>query len=219
MTLLDFARGPALYWSSLVLVCGLVWRLAGVALLPRRRDLAAPGLHARGRIGGALSTIVRRSLPRRTFLARTFVSVVAGYALHLGLFVILFGGAPHILLVTQATGLSWPAQPKGVTGFASAITLAALIFLLVRRFTDPVLRLISGFDDYLSLVLTLLPVVTGLLLAEETVLSYETLLTWHILSVEAMMVWLPFGKLSHVVFVFAGRAVSGAKFGKRGALT
>ncbi|WP_102225733.1 nitrate reductase [Acidimangrovimonas sediminis] len=219
MTLLDFARGPALYWSTLIMVCGLVWRLAGVALLPFRPDRSAAGPQSRGRVRGALGTIVSRSLPRRTFLARTFATVVVGYAMHLGLLIILLGGAPHILLVAQATGLSWPSLPKGVVALASAVTLVTLVFVLVRRCTHPVLRLLSNFDDFLSIVLTLVPVATGILLAEETVLPYRTLLTWHILSVEAMMIWLPFGKLSHVVFVFAGRAVSGAKLGKRGATT
>lgn len=219
MTLLEFARGPALYWSTLIMICGLVWRITGVLLLPRRPDLSAPGVNSRGRFGGALNEVFTRSIPRRAFVGRTFVTVFIGYAMHLGLMIILLGGAPHILLVEQVTGISWPSLPKGIVAIASAVTLVTLLLVFIRRFTHPVLRLLSNFDDYLSILLTLLPVLTGILLAEETIVSYTTLLTWHILTVEALMIWLPFGKLSHVVFVFAGRAVSGAKLGKRGATT
>lgn len=219
MTLLEFARGPALYWSTLIMICGLVWRITGVLLLPRRPDLSSPGVNSRGRFGGALNEVFTRSIPRRAFVGRTFVTVFIGYAMHLGLMIILLGGAPHILLVEQATGISWPSLPKGIVAIASAVTLVTLLLVFIRRFTHPVLRLLSNFDDYLSILLTLLPVLTGILLAEETIVSYTTLLTWHILTVEALMIWLPFGKLSHVVFVFAGRAVSGAKLGKRGATT
>ncbi|MCJ2184532.1 hypothetical protein MTR62_17810 [Novosphingobium sp. 1949] len=219
MTLLDFARGPALYGSTLILVCGLVWRLTGVFLLPARRDRAAPGKGSYGALWGALRMMIARSLPRRTFLGRTLATVLLGYAMHLGLGIVLLGGAPHVLLIEQATGIGWPTLPKGVVALASGITLVALLLALVRRCTHPVLRLLSNGDDYLSLVLTLIPVATGMLLAEETALPYDTLLTWHILSVEALMIWLPFGKLSHAVFVFAGRAMLGAKLGRRGALS
>ncbi|MBT9386264.1 nitrate reductase [Pseudooceanicola sp. CBS1P-1] len=218
MTLLDFARGPALYAATLIMVCGLVWRLTGVALLPFRRDLAASGPNAKGRVSGALWQVVSRSFPRRSFLGRTMVTVTIGYAMHIGLAVILLGGAPHILLVTQATGLDWPALPKGIVAIASGVTLVSLLLVILRRLTHPVLRLLSNVDDYLSILLTLIPVLTGILLAEETLLPYETLLTWHILSVEALMIWLPFGKLAHVVFVFAGRAALGARQARKGAL-
>ena len=32
MSLLDFARGPALEWSLIIFVIGVVWRLAGTFL-------------------------------------------------------------------------------------------------------------------------------------------------------------------------------------------
>ena len=81
------------------------------------------------------------------------------------------------------------------------------------------LRLLSRVDDYLSWLLVFLPVLTGILLSGETVASYGTLLALHILSVELLMVWLPFGKLMHVALVFAGRGVMGFNFARKGAAT
>jgi len=91
--------------------------------------------------------------------------------------------------------------------------------LLIRRVTHPVMRLLSTADDYLSWLLVFLPVSTGILLSGETIASYETLLTLHILSVELMMIWLPFGKLMHAGLVFASRAAMGANFARKGAAT
>jgi hypothetical protein len=219
MTLLAFARGPALQAASLIMIAGMFWRLAGILLLKRRTAHAAARHRLLRRLSGGAITIVTRSIPRRNFWPCVATGVSLGWVMHVGLFVILFAGAPHILLCHQLTGLSWPSLPKGVIVIASALTLAALIALLVRRLTHPVLRLLSNADDYLSWLLVFLPVTTGIMLSGETVAGYGTLLALHILSVEALMVWLPFGKLMHVALVFAGRGVMGFNFARKGAAT
>ena len=40
MTLLDFARGPALQWSLIILVTGIIWRVVGALLISSRKDLS-----------------------------------------------------------------------------------------------------------------------------------------------------------------------------------
>ncbi len=42
MSLLEFARGPALEWSVFVFVVGVLWRLLSVLLLRGKRDLSEP---------------------------------------------------------------------------------------------------------------------------------------------------------------------------------
>jgi hypothetical protein len=39
----------------------------------------------------------------------------------------------------------------------------------------------------------------------------------HLLSVELLLVWLPFSKLSHAFLAFASRGVTGAAFARKGA--
>lgn len=219
MTLLDFARGPALYAAILIMVAGLAWRLTTVLLLPAHSNLSVPTVGRTAVWRGALATIFTRMVPRRAFRRRTLVGLSLSYAFHIGLLIILVGGAPHILLFREAFGIDWPGLPQGVITLVSGITLALLVLVLIRRLTHPVLRLLSGFDDYLSLLLTLAVVLTGVLLAGETLADYEHLLAAHLLSVEALMVWLPFGKLAHVVLVFTGRAAQGARFSRKGAAT
>jgi nitrate reductase gamma subunit len=219
MTLLEFARGPAFQASVLILIAGLTWRLAAIFLLRRRPQFAAPRHGLPARIGGGAATILTRFVPRRTFWPRIAVSVVLSAVFHLGLALIIFGGAPHILLIHQFTGLSWPSLPKGVIVLVSGVTLASMIALLLRRIAHPVLRLLSTADDYLSWLVVFLPVLTGILLSGETVAGYETLLALHILSAELMIVWLPFGKLMHAGLVFAGRGLMGMNFSRKGAAT
>ena len=70
--------------------------------------------------------------------------------------------------------------------------------------TSPVLKLISRGEDHISWVLTFLPVLTGLAAATHVGARYETLLALHILSICALLIWFPFGKLMHAfLFVFS----------------
>lgn len=219
MTLLAFARGPALQAAVLIMIAGICWRLAGIFLLRRRKRFALPRASVPGRIGGAFATILTRFVPRRTFWPRIAVSVVLSAVFHIGLLIILLGGAPHIQLIHQITGLAWPNLPKGLIVIVSGLTLASMIGLLIRRVFHPVLRLLSNVDDYLSWLLVFLPVLSGVLLSGETIGGYGTLLALHILSVELLMIWLPFGKLMHTLLVFAGRGAMGLNFARKGAAT
>jgi nitrate reductase gamma subunit len=160
-----------------------------------------------------------RSVSAPPFRSRTLYSNLVGYAFHIGLAITVFGYLPHILFIKDMTGLSWPGLPSGVIYIAGVVTLAALVAALIRRMTHPVMRLLSNFDDYASWVITVLPVVTGLLAVAHLGARYETLLALHILSFQLLMVWLPFGKLGHSFLVFFARGTTGMNFARRGART
>ncbi len=214
MTLLEFARGPALQWSLIVLVAGIAWRLVGTLLLSDRTDLSIP--RQKSGLKDGLGAIATRSLPAHVFEKRIRFQHVAGYAWHLAFFVTVLFFGPHILFFESILGFSWPNLPNGVVLFAGAVALAVLIALLIRRMTNPVQKLISNADDYISVVLTLLPLVTGIVAFAHIGGRYETLLAIHLLSVEALFVWFPFGKLMHTAMTFPSRYQAGTSFGRRG---
>ena len=227
MTLLEFARGPALQWSIAIFVFGLLWRLVGVFFLKTRKDLSAPRNPAAWK---GLRLIALRSWPRKEFLEGTAFGEVMGYAFHLGFLVTLFFYVPHLLFFESVFegligtdfegifGFAWPALPTGVITFLSAVSIAALVAVLVHRITNPVKRLISNFDDYFSWFVTIAPLVTGMAaFAHLAGWPYERLLAWHLLSVELLLVWFPFGKLMHAFTIFAARGTTGMIFERKGA--
>ena len=93
------------------------------------------------------------------------------------------------------------------------------------RLSDPVRRLLSGFEDYFSWLVVLLPLLTGMAALGQSYAGgalaaapLEPLpVAIHLLSVELLFVWLPFGKLAHAFLVFASRGVTGAAFARKGA--
>jgi nitrate reductase gamma subunit len=135
---------------------------------------------------------------------------------HVALFVTVLFFTPHILFFESVLGFRWPSLPNSIVLFAGAVALAVLIALLIRRATNPVQKLISNADDYISVIVVMLPLLTGILAFAHIGARYETLLAIHLLSIEALFIWFPFGKLMHTAMTFPSRFQAGTSFGRKG---
>jgi nitrate reductase gamma subunit len=215
MELLNFARGPALQFAVIVFIAGLIWRLFHIWLTAKKVDLSDS--RQGGERAGGIRAVFSRFRHHEPFRERTRNGMIMAYTMHIGLAIIVFGGAPHILFIESFTGLSWTPLPTIVIHATAALTLAAMITSFVRRLTHPVLKMISNFDDYFTWLVTILPVITGILAFAHFGARYETLLAVHILSVEALLIWFPFGKLMHSFIVFGSRYATGVAFTHKGA--
>jgi nitrate reductase gamma subunit len=185
MRLLDFARGPGLHWALVIMVTGFFWRGADFALRRGGRNLhwARKGLH----------------VPNRRWQ-------IDSYTMHAGLLIVLFGFAPHILFIAAITGLQWPSLPTVVVLGAGVISLAAMVAGLIHRLTTAEPSVFSVFDDYFTWSAVFVAMLTGLICYPHVggaplLGPYAILLTAHLLAVELLMIWLPFGKLIHVAFM------------------
>ncbi len=217
MTLLDFARGPAFYWSFAIFIAGVFWRLTGLLLLSGERDVSKP--KREGRLGAGLRLVLLRSVPPHELEKNITFQHFTGYVWHLGFFVtFLFLGA-HMPFIRSLIGFGWPTLQNSVVLVITAVTLGILVTLYVRRLFHPVLRVITDADDHISVLLTMLPLATGVAAFahwEPFGTRYESMLAIHILSVEALLVWLPFGKIFHAVSALLVRFRTGAAFNRRG---
>jgi nitrate reductase gamma subunit len=218
MTLLDFARGTAMKWSLIILVAGVVLRLAGTYLMAKFKDYSQA--KASDTTAGGFRTIVTRTTPIADLEPRVRFSHYSGYLWHIGLFITVLFYAPHILWFKSILGFGWPSLPTTIVIAAAAITLGTLIALLIRRVMHPALSAISSFDDYLSWFVTTLPIATGLAafahFGSDWGWRYETVLAVHILSVELLFIYFPFGKLIHPFTIWFTRFAVGAEMERRG---
>jgi nitrate reductase gamma subunit len=211
--LLLWARGPGLSIATVIMVGGIVVRLLEIFLMGRKSNLAV----ARGSAtAGGFGTMFRRSIPDAGTFKRSTFTIVAGYIFHIGLFIVIFLFIPHILLFESTFGLSWPGLPSNLIDAVNVITIIALVAVLVHRLLDPVMRLLSEFNDYLVWFVTILPLITGWLAFNRVGLTGPSLLALHILSVELLMVLLPFTKLSHAFTLWIARWYNGAIAGYKG---
>ena len=211
--LLALARGPLFDIALVIFAAGVVIRLVEILLIGRKPDFSEP------REGGAAAgfkTIFSRSVPYDSMIRRNAFVVVAGYIFHIGLFVTIFLFVPHIELFKSVLGFGWPGLPTPLVDFLAVASIAALIAILINRLRDPVLRFLSGFQDYLVWALTFLPLLTGYLAFHHMFVRYELMLALHILSVELLLVAFPFTKLMHTFTLFLARWYTGSTFGRKG---
>ncbi len=217
MNLLDFARGPALKVALAVFCLGVTWRIVGIVLLRIRRDMNRPRASVIRFLGGGLLAVGSRSWPHREFIGRTGAGEALGYSDHICLFALVLLFTPHILFHGSLSGVTWPGLPSGLITIISVLTLTLFLAVLFRRVTNPVMRMLSNFDDYFSWFITMLVIVTGLAATAHFGSPYQTLLGLHILSFDVLLIWFPFGKLMHAFYIFPSRAINGAILARKGA--
>ena len=211
--LLTWARGPGFQIASIIFALGITLRLAEILMLGRKANLA----EAKGSaMTSGLRTVFSRTIPDASTFKRSAFTVTAGYIFHIGLLIVIFLYAPHILFFKDLLHVSWPALPSTVIDATSVITIIALVALLVHRLKDPVKRFLSTFDDYLGWFVTILPLITGYIAFHRVGMSAPSLIAIHIISVELLMIVFPFTKLMHAFTIFLARWYNGAISGYRG---
>lgn len=213
MDILIWARGTGLQLALGIFVLGLVTRGFEIFSLGRKADLSVPRPESPG---SGWRTVWARSIPHASTWQRTPVTVVLGYVFHIGFFVTLLLFIPHIQLLRSTLGISWPGLPTPLVDATALITIVALIGVIVYRMRDPVRRFLSVFEDYFTVVLTLLPVLTGYLAFHHQLLPYTLMLATHILTVEMLLVFMPFTKLAHFATLFVARWYNGDVSGRKG---
>jgi nitrate reductase gamma subunit len=212
--LLSWARGTGLQIAVIVFCAGLLLRAFEIFMLGQRKNLAETRSDG---VSEGLRTIARRFLPvDRNTLQRSLFMVIAGYTFHIGLLLVIFFLAPHIQLFKSVLGFSWPSLATPIIDFATVVAMVALMALLWRRITHPVLKLLSRAEDYLVWAITFLPLLTGYMSYHHLLLPYTWMLAIHILSVELMLVLFPFTKLTHTFTIFLARWYNGMMAGQKG---
>ncbi|WP_456375324.1 hypothetical protein [Thiolapillus sp.] len=209
-----WVRGSGLQIALWIFLFGMLIRLLEIFLLGRKKNLAE--LRASGTAAG-LRTMISRSLPPGgNIIHRPRFTFVAGYAFHIGLFVVIFFLTPHIQVIESLTGLAWPALPTPVVDIFTVISLVAMLALLWHRLASRLLNFLSNGGDYLAWTLTFMPLLTGYMAYHHLWFPYTGLLAAHILSVELLLILFPFTKLTHTFTIFIARWYNGMMAGEKG---
>jgi hypothetical protein len=144
------------------------------------------------------------------FLIHPVVSVVT-VVFHLLLFVIPIFLLAHNELFRNAFGFSLPTLSEQV---ADALTIVLMVcggFFLLRRVFVRRMRAITTAWDYIILLVTLTPFVSGFLAFHQWG-DYQTVVIVHILSGELALILIPFTKLNHMIYFFLYRLLIGSEY-------
>ena len=207
--LLNWARGPGLSYATLIMVFGLTLRVIEILSLGRAPELAK--VRSSG-VKEGFMTILRRSLPEK----HCWKYITATYIFHVGLLIVIFFFIPHTQLFRDVFGVFWSGWPSYIIDFFTVLSIAAMLYTLIQRRMNPTRRILTRMPDYIAWLVTFLPLVTGYMAYHRIGPDYTLMLAMHILSVELLMVVLPFSKLTHAVTFVMARYYTGSKNGSRG---
>ena len=218
MDFFSFVEGPLLWIAFLIFIIGSLIRVAIFLSLSTKKDKI---IYQHFSWKYVFATLVRWILPLNKDLIKNPVFSILGYIFHICLIVVPIWYAGHITLWEESRfEWSWSSIPDGLADWMTLIFLAIAIFFLLRRISSPGIRLISTFSDYLLLIVTALPFLTGYFLTHGTLDNVgfwgDNMQLFHMLSAELMLILIPFTKLSHYILFFFSRGASGVEFGRRG---
>ncbi len=216
----DFLTGP-IFWLSLG-IC-LIGMLVRFVLYFRglnwQMDRVAYSAYPGTGLKGALGSIIKWLIPFGThgWRRQPFMTVIF-FGFHLGAVLVPLFLLAHNLFLKEKIGFSLITLIPLLADFLSWAVVVSAIFLTLRRIALPEVRILTTSYDYFILLISVAPFITGLL-ARYEVGNYSFWLTLHIFCGEALLIAIPFTKLSHIVLFFASRAQLGMDYAiKRGGM-
>ncbi|ADC90047.1 hypothetical protein Thal_1418 [Thermocrinis albus DSM 14484] len=216
--LYDLIRGHLLKLSVYAFFIGIAYRFFRVLFLGLPPDYAPP--KGKPILKAIEKVLLKPSQAWRFFLevfAHRGIQYVGGFLFHLGFLGLTFFVPQHAFLWGDILGFEPPYLPQVVADILAYSALGSLFALTVHRIFNPVLRLLTGKDEYLANFLIGLVLFSGLLATRWAGGAYYLwMLNVHMLSACVLILYIPFSRLSHFVYYFMSVFFYGRNVGKRG---
>jgi len=231
--LYDFIRGPMVWISFAVFLCGVVFQVLRFMSLLKEQPIEKlepgpgkiinrPGASHlamdRGRKRwfqkGGFKKSPKKKIPDKKDWIVWFKVSIAGVKPFMTIFTTVFHvlliGVPvfllaHNILLDNAFGISMVSLPEDVSDLLTGIVILCILVFLFRRLFFERVRIITSYEDYLLLGLAAAPFVTGYLAYHQVFPNYKILISLHILSGELMLMAVPFTKMIHMIYMIIVR--------------
>ena len=216
----DFIRGPLLWISFIVFTGGLAFQVYRVVSITRKKEipfLMHEGLKKTGlaRIKNYLARIASISTLKGTILGRQPHVALLSFIFHLLIIMTPLVVLGHSILLFESWRFKFFNLSESATDVMTVVFLACVALFLIRRIAVPTVRSVTRIYDYLLLLITAAPFLTGFI-AYHQLFDYGTIMTIHILAGELMLIAVGLTKLGHMVFFFFVRLNVGSEYSFRG---
>ena len=207
-SLLDFARGPLFRLCFAIMLLGLM-RIIVIDIWAAYK---------------AYKKTDDKKMPWKLIIIRTWewifpvkrithdfrIYSILSILFHIGLIIVPIFLYAHIQLWKGAIGVSWLALPYSWAFWLTIGTIVFAVSLFVGRLVIKQTRQLSRAQDYLWLILLLIPFITGFICANINInpQNYQFFMLVHVLSGELIFILLPFSKIAHCVLEPLSQVIS-----------
>lgn len=209
-TLYNLATGPLVWAAFAIFLAGSAWRIGSMIATARKKEMAA---YAYMSAGYSFRSILRWLTPFGTLGWKENPAMTVGtFVFHLSLLLLVLFVPGHAVMWDYNFGIGLWSLPEGL---ADGLTLAALLcclFFAYRRIAVPAVRYVTTAQDWVALILVLVPLLSGFL-AKMQVGDTLLMALIHVLSGEAVLIAIPFTRLAHAIISPFTRAYMGSEFG------
>ncbi|MFH0825723.1 MAG: nitrate reductase [Pseudomonadota bacterium] len=205
----NFVAGPLVWIAFVVFVGGMAYQLVAMLKSAEKDKVVYPYMSLKYGMRSLLHWIV--PFASRNMRMRYETTIVT-FIFHFCLILVPLFVTAHVAMFSFSWGPSWAVlSERGADWLTVAVILAA-VFFLVRRWMLPEVRFVTSPSDYLLLALVAAPFVTGFI-AHRQWFDYETMVVIHGISGAAMLMAIPFTRLSHMLYFPFTRTYMGSEFG------
>jgi nitrate reductase gamma subunit len=214
----EFIRGPMAWTCFFTFIMGMLFQVVRFFLITKKVHpiIVRPPLNYNKEKD---ITFSKESLPQ--LVARLRVTIVGvdpvmtffTVLFHISIFLLPIFLSEHNMLMDGLWEVSLCPYvlPEIVADIFTGIIMVCILFFLSRRIFLSRVRSISTIYDYLIIFLTAVPFATGFL-AVHGFSDYTLLIILHVLSVNLIMLSLPFSKFVHSAFFFLSRFFVGSEY-------
>jgi nitrate reductase gamma subunit len=207
----SLVAGPLAWVAFILFFGGIVFRLVKLVALVNKTEKF---IYSYLSLKYSLRSIVHWMVPFATtnWRKRPVLTVVT-FVFHFCLLFVPIFLLSHVVLWDESWNLSWWTLPDGTADVMTVLVIAGCIFFLIRRISQPEVKFVTDWSDYLLLAIVAAPFVTGFL-AYHQLITIKWMTIVHMLSGEIMLAAIPFTRFVHMIFSPLTRAYMGSEFGK-----
>lgn len=221
----EFVRGPMMWIAFAICILGLIYQAYRLFRLTRRKDeIFYTSVGKSSSVSERLLQFFKGWLKgikdwsitvKGTVIGLQPLLAVLTFVFHVCLIVTPLFLMAHNILLFESWQWNLPSFSEFATDILTIVFLICTAVFLVRRIFVPRVRAVSTLWDYLLLLITLAPFLTGYL-AYHQLVEYETIIIIHILAGELMLMSMGVTKLGHMIFFFFVRFFIGSEYSFRG---
>ena len=211
-SLYNLLRGPLVWIAFLVFIGGSIYKVREMILLAKNEKVVMPYISLKL----TLRSLFHWLIPFNSvnWRLRPVITIVT-FLFHIGLVFTPIFLVAHNVLIYESWGIDWWTLPENLADIMTMIVIGSCIFFFLRRIFAPEVRFVTFADDYLILAITFLPFITAFLAYHQWLLPNKTMVIFHMLFGEIMLIAIPFTRLGHMFYFFLTRAYMGSDHGFR----